>query len=72
MHVAEGAVDEAGGELPPRDEERVHGHQLTPEVRRRRLGDVHRNRHGGHAWTVGRSKVSANAETSRTVEQKSR
>lgn len=52
MHVAEGAVNETGGELSPGDEERVDGHQLTPEVRWRRLGNVHRHRHGGDTWTA--------------------
>lgn len=69
MHVAEGAVDEAGGELSPGDEERVDGHQLTPEVRWRRLGNVHRHRHGGHPWTAEnrrRRAVLADTETATT------
>ncbi|TNN55189.1 hypothetical protein EYF80_034634 [Liparis tanakae] len=48
--VAEGAVDEAGSELSAGDEEGVERYQLTPEVGRRRLSDVHRHRHRGDAY----------------------
>lgn len=47
--VAEGAVHQAGGELPTGDEEGVKRHQLAPEVRRGGLSDVHRHRHAGDA-----------------------
>lgn len=46
LQVAEGAVDEAGGELSPGDEERVNSHQLASEVGRGGLSDVHRDCHG--------------------------
>lgn len=56
LQVAEGAVDEAGGELSPGDEERVNSHQLASEVGRGGLSDVHRDCHGDNTWTVGRRK----------------
>lgn len=53
LQVAEGAVYDAGGELASGDEEGVDRHQLTPEVGRRGLGDVHRHCHRGDAYTTG-------------------
>lgn len=49
MQVAEGAVHEAGSELPTGDEEGVNRHQLAPEVGRGGLSDVHWHRHAGDA-----------------------
>lgn len=49
LQVAEGAVHEAGSELPTGDEEGVDRHQLAPEVGRGGLGDVHWHRHAGDA-----------------------
>lgn len=49
LEVAEGAVHEAGSELPTGDEEGVNRHQLAPEVGRGGLSDVHRHRHAGDA-----------------------
>lgn len=48
LQVAEGTVNEAGSELSTGDEEGVHRHQLTPEVGRRGLGDVHWHCHRGN------------------------
>lgn len=53
LQVAEGAVDEAGSELSTGDEEGVNRHQLTPEVGRRGLSDVHWHCHRGNTYTVG-------------------
>lgn len=49
LQVAEGAVHQAGGELPAGDEEGVNCHQLAPEVGRGGLSDVHGHRHAGDA-----------------------
>lgn len=49
LQVAEGAVHEAGSELPAGDEEGVDRHQLAPKVGRGGLGDVHWHRHAGDA-----------------------
>ena len=53
LQVAEGTVDEAGGELSSGDEEGVNRHQLTPEVGRRGLSDVHWHCHRGNTYTAG-------------------
>lgn len=53
LQVAEGAVHQAGSELPTGDEEGVNRHQLAPEVGRGGLGDVHWHRHAGDACGGG-------------------
>ena len=53
LHVAEGAINKAGSELSPGDEESVNSHQLTPEVGRRSLSDVYGHCHRGNTCTAG-------------------
>lgn len=57
LQVAEGAVDEAGSELSTGDEEGVNRHQLTPEVGRRGLSDVHWHCHRGDTCTAGEREI---------------
>lgn len=58
LQITEGAVDKAGCELSSSDEEGVNGHQLTPEVGRRGLSDVH-----GHCHRSNTCNSSGEGET---------